>query len=182
MLDLKEKDLKVLLTHEEIQNKVKDLAAQLNDFYKDEELHLICVLKGSVVFAVDLSKHLKMPVKMEFIRLSSYGQGFQTTGKVKAVDISLPDLNGKNVLIIEDIIDTGLTAKFLLDFIDLNFKTKTTKFCSILDKKTSRQTDVDPDYRGFIIENIFVVGYGLDYVGYYRNLPYIGYVENEKKQ
>ncbi len=182
MLDLKEKDLKVLLTNEEIQNKVKDLAAQLNEFYKDEELYLICVLKGSVVFAVDLSKHLKMPVRMEFIRLSSYGHGFQTTGKVNAVDISLPDLNGKHVLIVEDIIDTGLTAKFLLDFIDLNFKTKTTKFCSILDKKTQRQTSVDPDFRGFIIEDIFVVGYGLDYVGYYRNLPYIGYVENDKNQ
>jgi len=181
MLDLKISDLKPLFTEEELQNRIKEIADELNDFYKDEEIYLISVLKGSVFFAIDLSKHLTMPVCMEFIRLSSYGHGFKSTGKVNAVDISLPDLNGKNVLIVEDIIDTGLTAKFLLDFIDLNFKTKSTKFCSLLDKKVSRQTDVDADYHGFVIDNKFVVGYGLDYLGFYRNLPYIGYVENAGK-
>ena len=173
--------LKILFTENEIQNKIKELAQEMNDFYKGEEVIAICVLKGAVMFAVDLIKHLDMPLKLEFIRLSSYGHGFKSSGKVNAVDISLPDLNGKNVLIVEDIIDTGLTAKFLLDFIDLNFKTKSTKFCSLLDKKVSRQTDVDADYHGFIIDNKFVVGYGLDYMGFYRNLPYIGYVENADK-
>lgn len=181
VVDLKVSDLKPLFTEKELQRRIKELADELNNFYNGEDVYLISVLKGSVFFAIDLSKHLTMPVCMEFIRLSSYGHGFKSTGKVNAVDISLPDLNGKNVLIVEDIIDTGLTAKFLLDFIDLNFKTKSTKFCSLLDKKVSRQTDVDADYHGFIIDNKFVVGYGLDYLGFYRNLPYIGYVENAGK-
>lgn len=113
---------------------------------------------------------------MEFIRLSSYGSGFASTGKVNAVDISLPDLNGKNVLIVEDIIDTGHTAKFLMDFINHNFKVKSVKFCSLLDKRVKREVEIDPDYHGLEVDDKFLVGYGLDYDGVYRNLPYIGYV------
>lgn len=178
MLDMiTEADLKILITENEIQNKIKELSSELNEFYNGEDLYVICVLKGSVMFTADLVKHLKMPLNMNFIRLSSYGSGFTSTGKVNAVDISLPDLNGKNVLIIEDIIDTGLTAKFLIDFMHLNFKTKSLKFCSLLDKKETRKTDIQPDYYCFEIGNQFVVGYGLDYDGFYRNLPYIGYIE-----
>jgi hypoxanthine phosphoribosyltransferase len=114
---------------------------------------------------------------MEFIRLSSYGSSTTTTGKVNAIDISLPDLNGKNVLIIEDIVDTGLTAKFLIDFIKSNFYVKSLKFCSFLNKKARRETDIEPDYYCYDIDDRFVVGYGLDYDGYYRNLPYIAYKE-----
>lgn len=172
---MKAEDLKVLFSEEEIQNRIKELADEMNDFYKGEEVIAICVLKGAVMFAVDLVKHLNMPLKMEFIRLSSYGTGFNTSGKVNAVDISLPDLNGKNVLIIEDIVDTGLTAKFLMDFMHANFHTKSTKFCSLLDKKITRKTDIEPDYYGFEIDDKFVVGYGLDYEGYMRNLRFIGY-------
>lgn len=171
-----EADLKVLFRADEIQTKIKELADKLNDEYKNKELYLICVLKGSVMFMVDLSKHLKMPLRMEFIRLSSYGSGFTSTGKVNAVDISLPDLNNKNVLIIEDIIDTGHTAKFLVDFINLNFHTKSLKFCSLLDKKVKREVAIDADYHCFEVDNKFLVGYGLDYDGYYRNIPYIGYI------
>lgn len=173
---IKESDLNILLTEDEIQNKITELAKSLNNFYNNEELYLICVLKGSVMFMVDLSKHLKMPLKMEFIRLSSYGSGFASTGKVSAVDIALPDLNNKNVLIVEDIIDTGHTAKFLIDFINHNFKTKTLKFCSLMDKKCKREVDIDADFYCFEIDDKFLVGYGLDYDGYYRNIPYIGYV------
>ncbi len=176
-MEIKESDLKVLFTEEQIQAKIKELAAEMNKFYNGEEVYAICVLKGAVMFAVDLVKHLNMPLKMEFIRLSSYGTGMTTTGKVNAVDISLPDLNGKNVLIIEDIVDTGLTAKFLMDFMHCNFKTKSTKFCSLLDKKITRKVDIEPDYYGFEIDDKFLVGYGLDYEGYYRNLRYIGYVD-----
>ena len=172
-----ESDLKVLIPEDELQHRIKILGDELNKFYNGEELYVISVLKGSVMFTVDLVKHLKMPLNMNFIRLSSYGSGFTSTGKVNAVDISLPDLNDKNVLIVEDIIDTGLTAKFLIDFMHLNFKTKTLKFCSLLDKKETRKTEIQPDYRCFEIGNQFVVGYGLDYDGFYRNLPYIGYVE-----
>lgn len=171
-----EKDLKVLFSEAEIQNAIKKLGDKINNDYKGEELFLVCVLKGAVMFMVDLAKHLKMPVDMEFIRLSSYGSGFTSTGKVNAVDISLPDLNGKNVLIIEDIIDTGHTARFLMDFMKHNFKAKSVKFCSLLDKKIKREVDIDPDYYGLDVDDKFLVGYGLDYDGFYRNLPYIGYV------
>lgn len=174
---MKVEDLKVLFSEDEIQTRIKELANGMNEYYKGEEVTAICVLKGAVMFAVDLVKHLNMPLKMEFIRLSSYGTGFSTSGKVNAVDISLPDLNGKNVLIIEDIVDTGLTAKFLTDFINANFHTKSTKFCSLLDKKITRKTDIEPDYYGFEVDDKFLVGYGLDYEGYMRNLKFIGYKE-----
>ena len=174
---IKESDLKILFSKEEIQTKIAQLANKLNEIYLEEELYLICVLKGSIMFMVDLAKHLKMPVKMEFIRLSSYGSGFSSTGKVSAVDIALPDLSNKNVLIIEDIIDTGHTAQFLLNFIQHNFKPKSLKFCSLLDKKCKREVKIDADYYCFEVDNKFLVGYGLDYDGYYRNIPYIGYVE-----
>ena len=175
---IKESDLKVLFSAEQIQENIQKLGSKLNEIYGEDELHLVCVLKGSIMFMTDLAKHLKMPVKMEFIRLSSYGSAFTSSGKVNAVDISLPDLNGKNVLVIEDIIDTGHTAKFLVDFINLNFHAKTMRFCSLLDKKIKRQVDIDPDYYAFEVDDKFLVGYGLDYDGYYRNIPYIGYVEN----
>ena len=168
-------ELKVLFSEEQLQNRIKELADEMNTYYDGKEVIAICVLKGAVMFAVDLVKHLNMPLQLEFIRLSSYGSGTVSSGKVHAVDISLPDLNDKNVLIIEDIVDTGLTAKFLLDFINSNFKTKSTKFCSLLDKKITRKTDIEPDYYGFDVDDKFVVGYGLDYDGYFRNLRFIGY-------
>lgn len=168
-------DLKVLLSEEQIQARIKELGKELNELYNGEEVIAICVLKGAVIFAVDLVKHLNMPLKMEFIRLSSYGSSTTTSGKVNAVDIQLPDLNDKNVLIIEDIVDTGLTAKFLIDFMHCNFHLKSLKFCSLLDKKMTRKVDVEPDYYCFDIDDKFVVGYGLDYDGYYRNLRYIAY-------
>ena len=174
-MKIKESDLKVLFSEAEIQTRIKELAKEMNEFYKGEEVYAVCVLKGAVMFATDLVKHLDMPLKMEFIRLSSYGSSTVSSGKVNAVDISLPDLNGKNVLIIEDIVDKGLTAKFLMDFMHCNFKTKSTKFCSLLDKKISRVADIEPDYYGFEVDNKFLVGYGLDDEGYCRNLKYIGY-------
>ena len=176
-MEIKIEELKVLFSEEQLQTRIKELADEMNKFYNGEEVIAICVLKGAVMFAVDLVKHLDMPVKMEFIRLSSYGSSTTTSGKVNAVDIQLPDLNDKNVLIIEDIVDTGLTAKFLVDFMNCNFHTKSIKFCSLLDKKITRKVDIEPDYFGFDVDNKFVVGYGLDYDGYFRNLKYIGYKE-----
>lgn len=176
-MEILESDIKPLFTNEDIQKKVKEVAHEINSHFGDDEVYVVCVLKGSIMFTTDLVKYLKMPVKMEFIRLSSYGHSTTSSGKVNAVDISLPDLNGKNVLIVEDIIDTGITAKFLLDFVDNNFTTKTTKFCSLLDKKCFRKTSIEADYIGFEIDNKFVIGYGLDFNGLFRNLPYIGYVE-----
>ena len=171
------KELKILRSESEIQNRVEEIAEELNTQFGDEEVYIICVLKGSIMFTVDLIKHLKMPVRTEFIRLASYGHDFTSSGKVKAVDISLPDLNNKNAVIVEDIIDTGRTAKFLVDFINMNFKVKNLVFCSLMDKKCKRETDIQPDIYGFEIDDKFLVGYGLDYKGYYRNLTYIGYVD-----
>lgn len=176
-MEIKIEELKVLFSEEQLQTRIKELAAEMNKFYNGEEVIAICVLKGAVMFAVDLVKHLDMPLQLEFIRLSSYGSSTTTSGKVNAVDIQLPDLNGKNVLIIEDIVDTGLTAKFLIDFMNCNFHTKSIKFCSLLDKKITRKVEVKPDYYGFDVDDKFVIGYGLDYNGYFRNLKYIGYKE-----
>lgn len=172
-----EKNIKVLFEADKIQEAIKSLGRKLNELYNGEELYIICVLKGSVMFTADLVKHLTMPVKMEFIRLSSYGSGTVYSGKVNAVDISLPDLNGKNVLIVEDIIDTGHTAKFLVDFLNHNFKVKDLKFCSLLDKKIRREVDIEADYYCFEVDDKFLIGYGLDLDGYYRNMPYIGYLD-----
>lgn len=173
---MNKQDIKPYLTETEIQSKIKVLGEKLNELYKYEELYMVCVLKGAVMFATDLAKILTMDLKMEFIRLSSYGSGTTSSGKVNAVDIKLPDLNGKNVLIVEDIIDTGHTAKFLIDFINQNFHTKSLKFCSLLDKKIRREVDIDADFYCFEVDNKFLVGYGLDYDGKFRNLPFIGYI------
>ena len=177
MNTLEQSKLKVLINTEDIQKKVKIIAEQLNEEYGNEEITVICVLRGAVMFTVDLVKHLTMPLKIEFIRLSSYGSGTVSTGKVKAVDIALPDLNNKNVIVLEDIIDTGHTAQFLASFIHCNYKVKSYKFISLLDKKSRREVEAEPDICGFQIEDKFVVGYGLDFDGYYRNLDYIGYIE-----
>jgi len=174
---MKIENLKVLFSEEQLEKRICEVAGELDKFYNGEEVVAICVLKGAVIFATDLVRYLNMPLQMEFIRLSSYGSSTTTSGKVNAVDIKLPDLNGKNVLIIEDIVDTGLTAKFLVDFINMNFNVKTLKFCSLLDKKITRKVDIEPDYYCFEVDDKFVVGYGLDYDGLYRNLPYIGYKE-----
>lgn len=176
-MKIKTEDLEILFSEEQIQERIKELAKEMNAFYNGEEVIAICVLKGAVMFATDLVKYLDMPLKMEFIRLSSYHGTTETTGKVRAVDISLPNLTDKNVLIIEDIVDKGYTAKFLMDFIKCNFKTKSTKFCSLLDKKIARIIDIEPDFYGFEIDDKFVVGYGLDYDEYFRNLKYIGYAD-----
>ena len=178
MVVIDDLDVKVLINSAEIQKKVEEIADILNKEYCNEEVYLICVLKGSIMFTVDLMKHLNIYTKLECIRLASYGSNRVSSGKVSAVDISLPDLSDKNVVIVEDIVDTGRTAQFLLNFIHANYKTKSTKFVTLLDKKSRREVDIDPDVIGFSIDDKFVLGYGLDYEGGYRNLPYIGYVEN----
>lgn len=177
MKTLTKSEIKPLIQSNVIQTRIKELAEDLNGEYKNEEVYVIGVLKGAVIFTVDLVKHLEMPVKMEFIRLSSYGSGVTSSGRVNAVDITLPDLNGKNVVIVEDIIDTGHTAQFLTEFIHNNFNVKSYKFVAFLDKRCRRVVDINPDLYGFEIEDKFVVGYGLDFDEKFRNLDYIGYLE-----
>lgn len=175
-LDKDIKNLKVLISEEEIQDKLKTLAVQLEEkFDKDETIYVICVLKGSVMFCADLVKHIKNPVQMEFIRISSYGNETKSSNNLQAIDLTLPNLADKNVLIVEDIIDTGLTARFLTDLFKIKHHPKKLLFVSLLNKKCARQIEIEPDLYGFEIDDKFVVGYGLDYKGYFRNLPYIGF-------
>ncbi len=176
-LDKSIDELKVLFSENEIQNQLKILANNIEkEFPKGEDIYVICVLKGSVMFCVDLVKHfVENPIQMEFIRISSYGHETKSSGNLQAVDLTLPNLQDKNVLIVEDIIDTGLTARFLTDLFKIKHHPKKLLFVSLLNKKCARQIDIEPDLYGFEIDDKFVVGYGLDYNGYFRNLPYIGY-------
>ena len=170
-------NIKVLISAQDIQTKVREIAEELNKKYKDnKELTLICVLSGSVMFFTDLAKYLEMPVKFEFVKVSSY-EKTSTTGEIKEVLFNLPDFSGKDVVIVEDIVDTGITAKYLIDRINRDFHPETLCFVSLFDKKYARKTNVEPDIYGFDIDDKFIVGYGLDYDGYYRNLSYIGYIE-----
>lgn len=179
MLDKKVEDLKILFSEKEIENRTKELADEINkDFGCEKDLILICVLKGSSIFCCDLSKHLKMPVQMEFIRVSSYGNAKESSGHVQAMDLTLPNLENKNALIVEDIIDTGCTMKFLTELLCRTHKPQNLKVVTLLNKKIARKVPIEPNYYGFEIDDKFVVGYGLDYEGYFRNLPYVGYFEN----
>ena len=175
-LDKNVNDLKVLISEEKIQEKLVELAKNIeNVFPKDEVIYVICVLKGSTMFTVDLVKHFNNPIQMEFIRISSYGHEQKSSNNLQAVDLTLPNLHERNVLILEDIIDTGLTARFLTDLFKIKHHPKKLIFASLLNKKCARQIEIEPDFYGFEVDDKFVVGYGLDYKGYFRNLPYIGY-------
>lgn len=178
ILDKNLKDLKILFSEEDIKNKTKEIAERINSKYpQNEPLTVICVLKGSAIFCCDLVKHLKMPVLMEFVRISSYGDSETSSGKVKALDLTLPDLNNKNVIIVEDIVDTGLTAKHLIRLIKIEHKPKKMEFVALLNKTCARKTEITVENYGFEVDNKFMVGYGLDYQGFLRNLPYIGYFQ-----
>ncbi len=172
------KDLKTLISKDELYKGIKTLAQKINnDYPKDEELVLVCILKGAVMFYTELSKYLEMPVKMEFITLSSYGNAQNSTGKVKAVNLNLENIENKNVLIVEDIIDTGITLNFLINYIQTSFKTKSVKLAVLLDKKCERKFCINPEYCAFEVDDKFIVGFGLDYENLYRNIDFIGYFE-----
>ena len=178
MLDKNVEDLKILFSQEAIEARTKELAEQINEeFGTEETLTLVCVLKGSSMFFCDLAKHLKMPVQMEFIRVSSYGNAKVSSGHVQAIDLTLPNLEDKNVIIVEDIMDTGCTMEFLRDMLCRTHGPKNFRIITLLNKKIARKVDMEPDYYGFEVDDKFVVGYGLDYEGYFRNLPYVGYFE-----
>ena len=172
------KDLKVLISSNDLYKRIKELADEINNTYpKNELLNLICILKGGIMFFAEISKHLKMPVKMEFISLSSYGSSEKSSNQVKANNLNLPEFCNENVLIVEDIIDTGLSMDFLLKFINKNCKAKTVKIAALLNKKCARKFNIKPDFSAFDVEDKFVAGFGLDYQQIYRNLDYIGYFE-----
>lgn len=167
--------IKVLISEEQINKRLDELAKQLMEEYKDKELMFLCTLKGSVFFAVELSKRIKNNIQFEFIEVSSY-ENNESTGKVKLNRDITGSVEGKEVIIIEDIVDTGRTLCYLKEYL-INKNPKSLKICALLDKPSRRLAPVEADYIGFTIENKFVIGYGLDDEQNYRNLNYIGYVE-----
>ena len=172
------KDPKVLIPEVKIQQRVRELAQEINADYGEQEITAICTLKGSFVFFSDVIRHLDMPMTCEFLGLSSYGNEKVSSGEVKVtLDINEP-LEGKHVLVFEDIVDTGLTLQYILQSIAAR-KPASLKVCSLLSKPSKLRTQVEVDYVGFAIDDEFVIGYGVDYAERYRGLPYIGYIENE---
>lgn len=172
-------NLKTLISKDELEARIKELADQIAEDYKNQEVVLVCVLRGAAYFAVDLSKLINSSsLLMEFMQVSSYHKEKETTGEIEIVkDLDL-DIKGRNVLIVEDIIDSGLTMDCLIKKLKER-SPKSIKVCSLLSKPDRRLVDVDIDYLGFEIPNKFVLGYGLDYDEYYRNLPFIAYVEEK---
>ncbi len=170
--------IRTLLTEEEVDKRIKELGQKISEDYKGEEVHLISILKGGVFITCELAKRITVPVSLDFMSVSSY-QGTTSTGVVKIIkDLDQP-IQGKNVIVVEDIIDTGRTLSYLFKYLE-NRGPKSIKLCTLLDKPDRRVVDdVTVDYTGFVIPDEFVVGYGLDYDQKYRNLPYIGVVEFE---
>ena len=168
--------IKVLLSEEEVDARIKQIAAQISRDYAGREIHLICVLKGGVFFTCELAKRITVPVSLDFMSVSSYGDDTKSSGVVKIVkDLDQP-LIGKDVLIVEDIIDSGRTLSYLIEILK-GRNPNSIRLCTLLDKPERRTADVKVDYSGFNIPDEFVVGYGLDYAQKYRNLPFIGVVE-----
>ena len=163
----------VLVNEEEIENKIKEIAEALNAYYKDEEVIAVCILKGSVPFYWDLIKKLSFPVKFDFMCVSSYSSGTVSTGEIKILKDLVVDIEGKNVLVVEDILDSGNTLYSLKEILNKR-RPKDVKICTLLDKPERRTKEIQADFLGFTIEDKFVVGYGLDYDEKYRQLPYIG--------
>ena len=168
--------IRKLLSEEEIDKRIAEIAEQISRDYGEEQVHLICVLKGGVFFMCELAKRISIPVSMDFMSVSSYGADTKSSGVVKIVkDLDEP-LEGKDVLIVEDIIDSGRTLYYLIDILQKR-RPESIRLCTLLDKPDRRVKEVNVDYVGFNIPDEFVVGYGLDYAQKYRNLPYIGVVE-----
>ena len=169
-------EIKVLISEKELDKRVQEIANQIEEEHKGKELTLICILKGSIFFTVDLAKKINGDVKLEFIRVSSYNEGTESSGEIK-MKLDLKDsIQGKDVIVIEDIIDTGRTLSYLIEYLKMK-KPNSIKLCALLDKPDRRVVDVKVDYTGFQIPDKFVIGYGLDYDEKYRNLPYVGYIE-----
>lgn len=164
---------RVIITQEELQETVSRLGAQITQDYQGKKLKLISVLKGSVIFLADLARCIETPLEMDFMAVSSYNSGVKTSGVVRIIkDLDKP-IEGDDILIVEDILDSGMTLRYLLDMLRERGPASI-KIATLLDKPDRRQTDVQSDYVGFVVPDEFVVGYGLDYAEKYRNLPYVG--------
>jgi hypoxanthine phosphoribosyltransferase len=172
--------LNPLLSQEQIASIVQHLADQISKDYGGKELVLVCILKGAFMFLSDLVRNLKVPVKIDFVRLASYGSGMKTRGIIEITkDVEIP-IEGKDVLIIEDIIDSGRTLQFLKDRLSLA-NPHSVKICALLDKKARREVEMEADYLGTEVDDVFIVGYGIDFNEDYRYLPEVCYVTSDDR-
>lgn len=163
---------KILYTREEIQHRVKELGIIISETYREQNLLVVSLLRGGFVFAADLIREISIPVEVDFMTTASYGHGKVSSGNVEIIHDLRTDIEGKNVLIVDDISDSGYTLKKVNDLLKLK-NPKSIKICVMLDKPSRRQVDIEPDFVGFRIPDVFIVGYGLNYGDYYRNIPYI---------
>ena len=168
--------IKVLMTEEEVNRKIKEIGLLISKDYEGKEVRIICILRGASFFACELAKRINLPVTIDFMSVSSYGAGTESSGHVKIMKDLEESIEGKDVIVVEDIIDSGRTLSMLLELLKAR-KPNSIALCTLLDKPERRVVDVDVKYVGFQIPDLFVVGYGLDYDQKYRNLPYIGVVE-----
>lgn len=168
--------IKVLLSEKKVDERIQEIGRQISEDYEGKKVHLVCVLKGGSFFMCELAKRITVPVSLDFMSVSSYGSETKSSGVVRIVkDLDEP-LKGKDVIVVEDIVDSGRTLSYLLDMLK-DRGPESLRLCTLLDKPERRVVDVHVDYTGFQIPDEFVVGYGLDYDQKYRNLPYIGVVE-----
>lgn len=179
-MDIETKKWEVLCSEEQIANRLKELGEQISEDYKGKKLLVVSLLKGSFIFCADLVRNINVPVKIEFMTTSSYGHGEQSSGNVKVVSDVNSDLEGYDVLIVDDITDTALTMNHVINHLKAK-NPNSVKSCVLLDKPSRRRVELVPDYCGFEIEDKFVVGYGLNYGDYYRNIPYVFNVTNEDR-
>lgn len=162
----------ILISKEEIEKRVSEVGVQITKDYEGKNLYVLSLLRGSFIFTADLVRHVSVPTKIGFMTTSSYGHDEQSSGKVQVVNDIPDDINGYDVLVVDDIVDTGITMKFVLDHVK-SLGAKSVKSCVLLDKPERRKVDIKPDYSCFEIPDVFVVGYGLNYGDYYRNIPYV---------
>ena len=171
----------VMIPEEELLARVRAMAAQITADYEGKEIKLICILKGSVFFTTELAKRINLPIKLDFMSVSSYGDDVESSGRVRIVKDLDETIRGQNVIVVEDIVDSGRTLSFLLEMLQSR-KPESLRLCTLLDKPSRRVTDVKVDYTGFEIPDEFVVGFGLDYAQRYRALPFIGKLHARKEK
>ncbi len=171
--------IKELISEEQVKERIRELGAEISRAYEGKSLHLICILKGSIFFTCELARHITIPVTIDFITVSSYGNGKTSTGKVSIIRDLTEGIQARDVLVIEDIVDTGRTLSYLMEMLKER-KPASIKLCTLLDKPMRRTHPVDVDYVGFEVPDEFIVGWGLDYAQNYRNLPYIGILGDEE--
>ncbi len=180
---LRPDQLTTVIDEETIQKRLKEMGAAISETYKEtDKLVIVAILKGSFMFLADLVRYIDVPCQLEFVRLASYGNSKKSSGSIRPVDLTLPNLADEDVLLVEDIIDSGLTLSFFIDYLQSLHKTKSLRLAVLLNKPEARSPQVDPvaiDYCGFEVGDEFLVGYGLDYAGFYRNLPCIAAIPPE---